>query len=98
MKRKRGRNGGWVPLDLTAISARNYEKPVEITYEMRLRMRLKVMECMTLTVDPTNGAFYIRWGEGVPEQYKVQMKASFGAMFAELPSDAIVTNPPKVTA
>jgi len=61
-------------------------------------MSLKVMECMTLTVDPSNGDFYVRWGEGVPDQYKLQMKASFGAMFKELPSDAVITNPPKVAA
>jgi hypothetical protein len=59
---------------------------------------LEVMECMTLTVDPSDGTFYVRWGVGVPEQYKLQMKASFGAMFKELPEGAIVTNPPKVAA
>jgi len=59
---------------------------------------LEVMECMTLTVNPRTGEFYVRWGVGVPEQYKAQMKASFGAMFKELPEDAVVTNPPKVAA
>lgn len=53
---------------------------------------LEVMECMTLTVDPRNGNFYVRWGVGVPDQYKQQMKASFGAMFQELPEEAVVTN------
>jgi len=53
---------------------------------------------MTLTVNPRTGEFYVRWGVGVPEQYKAQMKASFGAMFKELPEDAVVTNPPKVAA
>ena len=56
------------------------------------------MECMTLLVDPKDGTFYVRWGEGVPEQYKLQMKASFGAMFKELPEGAEVANAPKVAA
>jgi len=53
---------------------------------------VEVLECMTLCVDPTNGKFYVRWGLGVPEQYKAQMKASFEAMFEELPNSALIAN------
>lgn len=53
---------------------------------------MQVFEVMTLTVDPTDGTFYVKWGKGVPDQYKLQMKASFGAMFKELPEGAEVTN------
>jgi hypothetical protein len=49
---------------------------------------MDVWEVMTLSVDPATGNFYVSWGEGVPDQYKMQMKASFGAMFQELPPDA----------
>jgi hypothetical protein len=53
---------------------------------------LEVIAVMTLCVDPTDGKFYVQWGEGVPAEYKVQMHASFGAMFAELPNSALVAN------
>lgn len=58
---------------------------------------MELYEVMSLCVDSTNGTFYVKWGNGVPEQYKLQMKASFGAMFQELPPDAIIVNA-KVTA
>jgi len=55
---------------------------------------IEVVEVMTLSVDPTDGTFYVSWGNGVPDQYKAQMKASFGAMFKELPDSALVANRP----
>jgi len=55
---------------------------------------VEVVEVMTLCVDPTDGTFYVSWGTGVPEQYKQQMKASFGAMFQELPNSALIANRP----
>jgi hypothetical protein len=53
---------------------------------------VEVIEVMTLSVDPTDGEFYVSWGQGVPDAYKVQMHASFGAMFKELPASAIIAN------
>jgi hypothetical protein len=53
---------------------------------------LEVIAVMTLCVDPTSGEFYVEWGQGVPDVYKVQMHASFGAMFKELPASALVAN------
>lgn len=53
---------------------------------------LEVIAVMSLCVDPKDGTFYVRWGEGVPAEYKVQMHASFGAMFKELPNSALVVN------
>jgi hypothetical protein len=55
---------------------------------------VEVVEVMTLCVDPTNGKFYVQWGVGVPEQYKAQMQASFGAMFDTLPDSALIANRP----
>jgi len=55
---------------------------------------VEVIEVMTLCVDPTDGKFYVQWGAGVPEQYKAQMQAGFGAMFDTLPDSALIANRP----
>lgn len=43
-----------------------------------------LVSLMTLYTNPENGNFYVSWSPDVPEVYKAQMRATFGAFVTEL--------------
>lgn len=52
---------------------------------------MEVYKILTMYVD-VSGDMYIKWSEQAPDTFKMQMRASFGAMFKELPENTVIKN------